>query len=144
MSRRKVKAGRSGQPRLRGHKQTAGRDQWERGSAQRLLQEQARRRRMTRVDGETGEEYILARLALIGKDVDGYRQGLTSAVAQVPQEAAAQAEAIRSYLQGMFEQKKLAPIPCRPGEKPTCRVYLGVKRRVVVIRQDDPEAGGIA
>jgi len=140
MSQRTIKADRKGKPRIRGHRNTAGRDKWERDSAQRFLQEQTRRRRMTMKDLITGEEYILARLAMVDKaDVGAYRDGLAEAI-QGHHDASGQAEAVRRYLQAWVDEKRLAPVPCSKGDKPVCRVFGGPKKRVVVMRQDELDA----
>lgn len=131
-------------PRIHGHRQNNSVQAWERGAMQRTLQEEARRRRMTRKDGETGEEYILARLALKNKDdVEEYRKGLGEAVRAVEVEASAQADAIRGFLQSWVDAGRLVPIPCQKKERPACRVYGGEKKRVVVMRQDDADAGPV-
>ncbi|MEN6368545.1 MAG: hypothetical protein ABFD77_02470 [Thermotogota bacterium] len=139
---KKIKTGKKGKPRVRGFRATAAMDSWKRGETRRVLQDQARRRRMTRKDSATGEEYVLARLALVSKEeVEDYRKGLAECIDGIDG-AEGQSEAIRAYLQSLVEQKRLAPIPCAPKEKPTCRVYSSTPRRVVVIRQDDPELKG--
>lgn len=129
-------------PRVHGSKQNRNVQINEKAQVQRFLQEQARRRRMTRRDVETGEEYILQRLVLVNKnEVDDYRDGLTGAIQIAEEDAAAQAEAIRAYLQIWIDAEKLRAIPCGSKDKPSCRYYTTTKR-VVAIRQDDPELGG--
>lgn len=92
----------------------------------------------------TGEEYILARLAMVDKaDVGAFRDGLTKAI-QGYQDAHGQAEAIRGYLQTWVDEERLAAVPCGKGDKPVCRVYGGTKQRVVVMRQDELDAGVVA
>jgi len=143
MSRSKIKRSGSHKKKVRGYRQTRNVDAWNRGQLRRTMQEQARRRRLTKLDGDTGEEYILARLALADKEQsEEYRAGLDEALADVPQEAEEQAEAIRGYLQAWVDERRLVPIPCGRGERPSCRVYEGrEENRVVVMRQDDPDAG---
>jgi hypothetical protein len=149
---KKIRTERKGKPRVRGHRATARADAMKRSGdrnadafkkalAQRIVQEQTRRRRMTRKDEATGESYVLAQLALKDKaDVEAYREGLADAVSEA-QDADTQAEAIRSYLQAQVDAKRLVPIPCNPGERPTCKAYTGEGGRIVAMRQDDPEAG---
>lgn len=125
---------------VRGHRQHRNLQANERAHAQRLLQNQARRRRLIKTDSETGEEYVLMRLGLKDPDeIEEYRSGLSAAVDEAPQEAVSQAEAIRGYLQGWADEGRLVPIPCERGAKPVCRVYGGENKRVIVIRQDDPD-----
>ena len=141
MSSKKIKVA-SATKKVRGYRQQQAVQANERHKAQRILQEQNRRRRLTNKDGDTGEEYMLARLAIRNKEkVEEYRDGLAAVVDSIAQEGIEQAEAVRVYLQAWVAEKQLVPIVCGPGEKPTCRVYSGANRRVVVLRQDEPEAG---
>jgi len=140
MGRRKIKQKGAHKKKVRGHRQHRNLDAWHRDQTRRTLQEQARRRRMTRIDGESGEEYILSRLALRDKDDrDEYREGLDNAVAAADQTVEDQAAAIQAYLQEWVDEKRLLPIACHPKQKPACKVYTASKL-VVVLRQDDPDA----
>jgi hypothetical protein len=139
MSRTKIKTEKSS-PRPRKPKRNRNHEAVRKVQVQRLLQEQERRRRMTKKDLITGEEYILARLAMVDKaDVDAYRDGLAEAV-QGHKDAHGQAEAIRRYLQAWVDEKRLVAVPCRANDKPVCRVFGGTEQRVVVIRQDELDA----
>lgn len=144
MGRKKIKQPGSHKKKVRGHRQHQNLQSWERVRAENLQRAQARRARLMKRDAETGEEYALARLGL--KDpsaVDDYRDGLAVAVDEADEDAVAQAEAIRAYLQGWVDEGRLVPIPCERGAKPVCRVYGGENKRVVVIRQDDPDANSL-
>jgi hypothetical protein len=139
MSRTKVKAKRAA-PRQSKPGRDRNRDAVRKAQMRRILQEQEHRRRMTRKDSTTGEEYILARLAMVDKaDVEAYRAGLVEAV-QGHHDAPGQAEAIRRYLQAWVDSKRLVAVTCGQNDKPTCRVFGGDNPRVVVIRQDEAAA----
>lgn len=141
MGSRKIKRERKGSPKLRGHRQQRWARANERAQAQRAMQEQARRRRLTKIDVVTGETYILSRLALKDKsNVQSYKDGLAAAVQETEESAEAQAEAIRCYIQKSIDEGLLVPFACARGERPSCRVYQGDNRRVTAIRHDDPDA----
>lgn len=129
MSKSRIKRGVS-RRRPRGRRSQRVRQFVEREKVQRGLREQARRRRMTRIDEDTGEEYILSRLAAANKD-DGKR-------------LAKDLEAIRdaedgdplAVLQQWVDEKKLIPVACHPKDKPTCRAY---KDGTVMVMTGDEE-----
>jgi len=138
MSRRKIKKG-DHKPKVRGHRGQQAVQRNERERTRRIMQEQTRRRRMTRVDESTGEEYTLSRLTLQNKD-DGwkYKDALDAAVGAADVTVEAQATAIQEFIQSWVDDKRLVPIPCGVKEIPVCKVYGGENKRVVVMRQDVP------
>jgi len=141
VSRTKIKSEtRPKKKRVRGYRQHRNLQNWERNRTQANMREQVRRRRLTKVDEITGETYVLSRLVLKDKaGVGEYKDGLDAALLEAPRSAEVQAEAIRCYLQGCIDDGRLVAIPCGRGESPTCRVYQGENKRVVAIRQDDPD-----
>ncbi len=137
MGSKRIKVPKERKPRVHGYRQDKNLQAMKSQRTQRILREQARSRRMTKVDGETGETYILARLIIKDNNMKGeYKKGLDKALGQVVVTAEAQAEAIRAYLQAWVDDGRLVPVSCFPQEKPACRIYQGENRRVVVIRQD--------
>ena len=71
--------------------------------------------------------------------IDEYRDGLSAVVDESAENADSQAAAIQAYLQAWVDDGRLVPIACERGAKPVCRVYKGEGKRVVVIRQNDPD-----
>lgn len=140
MGRKKIKQPGSHKKKVRGYRQQRVVQANERHQTQRTMQEQAHRRRMTKRDVNTGEEYTLARLGLKdNSEMEEYRDGLAVVVDESAEDADSQAETIRGYLQAWVDEGRLVPIPCERKAKPVCRIYGGENKRVVVIRQDDPD-----
>lgn len=141
MSQRQIKSITDAKPkRIRGHRQHRNVEAYHKEQALRAMREQVRRRRLTKVDSTTGETYVLARLVLRGSESAAvYKGGLEAAIAAAPETVEGQTEEIRGHLQACIDNGLLMAIPCGKGDKPVCRVYSGQNKRVVAIRQDDPD-----
>ena len=140
MSQKRIKPDRIGKRKVRGHRAHHQVQTLERIAEQRRNQALAYEKTMTRIDPDTGETYVLSRLALRHKALTvDFKRGLDEAVSSVNPTADDQAEAIRAYLQECVNDGKMIAVSCGRGEVPTCRVYQGANRRIVVIRQDDPD-----